>query len=135
MIFIDSNVLIDIFVGEGQWSDWSGAALAGADDTLVINRIILAEISPRFAALPILDGFLQTIGIVKLEMNDAAAFRAGRAHAAYRRAGGKRESILADFLIGAHALALDAKLLTRDRHRFATYFPELELIAPETDHG
>ena len=74
-------------------------------------------------------------GIVTLPLDERAAFRAGQAHAAYRRAGGERQAILADFLIAGHASVLDAALVTRDRQRFASYFPELRLIAPETHNG
>ena len=37
--------------------------------------------------------------------------------------------------LGAHAAALGAKPITRDKRCFRTYFPELALITPETDHG
>lgn len=61
-----------------------------------------------------------------------AAFLAGKAHYRYRRQGGERERTLPDFLIGAHALVQGHRLLTRDARRYRTYFPELDIIAPDT---
>ncbi|HXN39596.1 MAG TPA: type II toxin-antitoxin system VapC family toxin [Solirubrobacteraceae bacterium] len=63
---------------------------------------------------------------------DPAAFLAGHAHAAYRRAGGTRDAVLPDFLIGAHAAVTSRPLLTRDPRRVATYMPGVTLVAPET---
>ena len=48
----------------------------------------------------------------------------------YRRAGGARPSPLPDFYIGAHAEAAGLTLVTRDVARYATYFPNVALIAP-----
>ena len=133
MIFIDSNVLIDILAPDSPWATWAEEAIGAADsDDLVINHIVLAEISPRFETVDTMLGFLRSSGISILELGDATAFHAGKAHARYRAAGGERQAILADFLIGAHAQTLEATLVTRDRQRFTTYFPELTLITPET---
>ena len=60
-----------------------------------------------------------------------AAFLAGKAYLAYRRRGGERRSPLPDFYIGAHAAIRGYRLLSRDRGRYATYFPKLQIIAPD----
>jgi predicted nucleic acid-binding protein len=59
-----------------------------------------------------------------------AAFLAGKAFLAYRRQGGTKQSLLPDFLIGAHAAVAGYSLLTRDTARYRTYYPRLRLIAP-----
>lgn len=59
-----------------------------------------------------------------------AGFLAGKCFVNYRRAGGARRSPLPDFYIGAGATIRGYTLLTRDKRRYKTYFPNLELIAP-----
>lgn len=103
----------------------------GEEGSLWINHVVLAELhaSARGPGRTWFD--LAVLGIGTVALDDAAAVRAGKAHGAYRANGGPRRSILADLLIGAHAAELGYALLTRDRRRFATYFPELTIIAPE----
>jgi predicted nucleic acid-binding protein len=89
-----------------------------------------AEISPRFSRVEDLRSALPSMAILE-EIPVAAAFLAGHAQAEYRRAGGEREAVLPDFLIGAHAAVTRRPLLTRDPRRIATYIPGAALIAPE----
>lgn len=133
MILIDSNVLIDLIEPDGAWRDWSEEAILAAEDPFVVNAVVIAEIARQFRSFDDELSFLDRLGAKRLPITDDAAFHAGKAHAAYRASGGKRGGILADFLIGGHAMALNATLLTRDKSRFATYFPDLILITPETD--
>ncbi|HCF57559.1 MAG TPA: VapC toxin family PIN domain ribonuclease [Myxococcales bacterium] len=48
----------------------------------------------------------------------------------YRRRGGKRTRVVADFRIGAHALLRADRLLTRDRGFHRSYFSTLRLLEP-----
>lgn len=131
-VLVDSSVLLDIVHGDPVWGSWSGTALAAASNeaVLVINPVIYAEVSVRFARQQDLDHVLPSALLRREPLPWEAAFAAGKAFVDYRRRGGARASILADFLIGAHALAAGYRLLTRDTKRFKASFPSLELIAP-----
>ena len=130
---VDSNVLIDVIEGTLAWSDWSRAALevAGSEGPMVINQVIYAEVSVRYADTDELDLDLPLDYFSREQIPWPAAFLAGKAFVDYRRRGGQRQSPLPDFFIGAHAAVAGLRLLTRDPTRYRTYFPTVELIAPE----
>ena len=94
-----------------------------------MNAVVLAEIAPRFERIETLRSSLPSMAVIE-EIPVAAAFLAGHAHAGYRRAGGSREAVLPDFLIGAHAGYRADRLLTRDRGFYRSHFPGLEIIDP-----
>jgi predicted nucleic acid-binding protein len=129
--FVDSSVLLDIFTEDPRWLAWSGEQLTNAAQrgALVLNAIVLAEIAPRFPRVEELRAALPSMAIVE-GVPLGASFLAGHAHAAYRRAGGARDAVLPDFLIGAHAAVTNRPLLTRDPRRIATYIPGATLISP-----
>jgi len=79
-----------------------------------------------------LQALLKELDIAYEEIPQMAAYRAGRAHYAYRRSGGPRQRTLPDFLVGAHAAEGGYRILTRDALRYRTYFPEISIIAPDT---
>lgn len=130
--FIDSSVLLDIFTEDPVWLAWSEAQLIAAmcRGALVVNAVVLAEIAPRFSRVETLRESLPLTAIVEA-IPLTASYLAGHAHADYRRAGGRRQAILPDFLIGAHAAVTGRPLLTRDPQRIATHIPGAALIAPE----
>lgn len=135
MIFVDTNILIDIASGNPAWAGWSALALANAHrrGRCVINAAVYAEFAIGFASRNACDSEIERFDLDYLDIARPAAFLAAQAFKSYQRAGGTRTSVLADFLIGAHALTLEIPLLTRDVRRYRTYFPELHLISPEQD--
>jgi predicted nucleic acid-binding protein len=132
MIFVDTNVLLDLVTDDPVWADWSQQQLnaAALRDRLAINAIVYAEFSSRFKQIEDVDAMLTSAEIVVAEMPRSALFLAGQVFKTYRRRGGPRTSVLPDFFIGAHAAVLGAPLMTRDAGRYRTYFPTVELIAP-----
>lgn len=130
---VDSNVLIDILSRDSTWADWSSEALgqAGFEGALVINPVIYAEVSHRYSRKELLDRELPEDTFIRENIPWSAAFLAGKAYVKYRSLGGQRRSPLPDFFIGAHAAVAGLRLLTRDVSRYRTYFPTVELIAPE----
>ena len=129
---VDSCVLIDVLADDPQWADWSLDQLeaCAARAPLVINPLILAEISPRFARASDLEAALASLPLVREALPWDAAFLAGQAFKVYRQAQGGKTSPMPDFYIGAHALVAQMQLLTRDAARYRNYFPSLLLIAP-----
>lgn len=135
MTLIDTNVLIDLATNDAAWADWSQQQLEMALDRgpLLINEIVYAELSVGFERIEKLDAFLSDIAVKLTYLPTPALFLAGKAFRQYRSAGGIRSSILADFFIGAHAAASRVPLLTRDARKYRQYFPDVVLIAPNTD--
>jgi hypothetical protein len=131
-VLVDSNVLLDLLIEDEAWLPWSAATVAdvGNRATLVVNPIIFAEISVHVATVEALDEAFPEHLFRREHLPWDAAFLAGKAFLAYRRAGGPRRSPLPDFFIGAHATVAGYRLLTRDGARYRSYFPRLELIAP-----
>ena len=108
MIFVDTNILIDIASADPQWMDWSIDALTHASrrGPLVINAIVYSEFSLGFASEAACDAEIERIGLRYLDLPKSAAFSAAIAFREYRKKGGARTSALPDFFIGAHASAL-----------------------------
>lgn len=134
MILVDTNVLIDVREEDAVWATWSFGALADARlaGDVVTSVITIGELASSGGSFDELRDLSRRVGARVLPLSAAAAYRAGRAQHAYRAAGGRREKLLADFLIGGEAEAIGAAVLTRDPRHYRSYFPELELITPES---
>lgn len=137
MTMVDTNIVLDLVTRDSQWLPWSRRALVEArlDSRLWASAVVVGELAMRTASHVECLTLLRSFGIEPQALDILAAYRAGEAQRAYRLAGGRREMLLADFLIGAHAEIANVPLLTRDPRRYRAYFPDLKLIAPETENG
>ena len=133
MILIDTNVLLDLVTDDPNWAAWSQAQLEAAAlrDDLAINAVVYAELSISFQRIEEVDAVLDTTGLRLEPIPRPALFLAGKAFRQYRQAAGTKTGVLPDFFIGAHAAVAKAPLLTRDAARYRTYFPTVEVVAPE----
>lgn len=149
---VDTNVVLDVLIPGAPHGDESERALAEAvrAGAVVISEPVYAELAVHFPNSENLDRFLADTGIGLKPSGTEALHRAGRAWSVYVRrrppltcpqCGATqdvrcercharvrpRQHVVADFLIGAHAVVHADRLLTRDRGYYATYFPDLKL--------
>ena len=131
-LIVDSNVILDVFLDDLNWADWSEKTLNqfSKTSTLYINPIIYTEVSIGFKRIEELENVMQQAGFQMLEIPKEALFLAGKAFLKYRRNKGTKTSPLPDFFIGAQAAVLNVDLITRDVSRYTTYFPTVNLITP-----
>lgn len=135
---LDSNVISALLRGEGTETAIRRVLNASRQQgELVICGAVHAELraGPGITS-HLLDRFLAATGIrVDWLLEEAIWRSAGAAFATYagrRRAsgGGTPRRVLADFLIGAHAAARRARLVTLDAAHYEAYFADLKVVVP-----
>jgi len=137
IILIDSCVVTDLANPGSDWFEWSASTLErlDRDNTFVINPIIYAECSVGFDRIEAVEALFGHLGFASQPLPKAALFLAGKAFLQYRKRQGQKSNVLPDFFIGAHAAVAGYRLISRDRGRFASYFPSVDVIAPEANNG
>jgi predicted nucleic acid-binding protein len=134
---IDTNILLDVLVPNEKFCEMSVKAMedSATSGALVICDLVYAELCIHFSSQRECDGFLEGNEIRVESLNRDAHFLASRVWRAYRKQGGQRTRILADFLIGAHAQTQATRLLSRDRGFYRKLFPSLDLLDPSAELG
>jgi predicted nucleic acid-binding protein len=133
---IDTNVLSALWSNEPLAANIARQLHeAKAHGALLITPVVYAELlahpkaSKRFA-----DDFLADTGItVDFAWGEPVWVDAGRRFARYadqrrRSRQGQPKRLLADFLIGSHALLQADRLMSLEPSRYRQYFPELKLV-------
>jgi predicted nucleic acid-binding protein len=128
---VDTSVLIALYKGEAGSEAW----LEVLQSQSKLGRLIVCEVVTAEVAALVHDdqetiAFFRDLGIDYEPSRTSTALLTGRIFHAYRRAGGPREHLIPDFLIGAHALLQADQLAAADRGYLRRYFPKLRVIAP-----
>ena len=155
-IVIDTNPLAYIYAGIHDLGKKYALLLGelSKNNTLLIPKIVYGELSLIFRNETELIGFLTDTGIVVGDMTPETYVVAAKRWETYNKrrvlichkCGAKlpklacekcgapikiRQHVLSDFLIGAYALETEGgAIVTHDAGYYATYFPELKIIAP-----
>ncbi len=154
---VDTNIILDVLIPGDPLSQSSKALLEKqfSKGKLIICEVVFAELAAQFPSEPELKTFLAETGMRLEYSNPKSLYIAGTRWAKYsRKIKEDRIScpqcgqnftvtcpqcnkpitrqlpVLADFLIGAHALATTDCLLTRDLGIYKTYFKDLKIVKP-----
>ena len=132
MIAVDSSVLVDLLTDDPVHAESSAAAvaLAMSHGEVVVCDAVVAEVQTLLDTRETAMDALNEYGIRYVATTEQAAVRAGHMQRRFRDRGGRRERVVADFLIGAHALMQCEALITRDQGFYRDYFKGLKIIVP-----
>ena len=130
---IDSSIIIDVLEPDPEHGPASREALRRClrEGSMVACDVVWAEVATAFghAQARAIEA-LREIGIAYSPMTEEAALRAAECWYRFRKRSGGKDRIVADFLIGGHALVQTDRLLTRDRGFYRDYFKSLKLVVP-----
>jgi hypothetical protein len=129
---VDTNVLLDVFGADERHGQLSAAAVrsCSAEGRLVACEVVWAELGSMFSGPDDAIAALSQLEVDFSAVEQETALEAGDVWREYRRRGGARTRLVADFLVGAHAARQADRLLTRDRGFYRSYFAGLEIVDP-----
>jgi len=129
---IDTNVLLDVFGADARFGEASARALRRclAEGAIVACEVVWVETAAAFSSAAAFEEAMKALGAGFSSVNERAVAAAARAWRGYRARGGKRERVVADFLVGAHAMEQCDRLLSRDRGFYRECFHGLKVMDP-----
>lgn len=132
---VDTNVLLDVFGADSAFGERSARALRRCIEQggVIACEVVWAETGASFPDRSKAEQALSRLRIDFSPLEASTSLIAGEAWRIYRRAGGTRGRVIADFLIGAHAGQRSDRLLTRDRGFYRRYFKDLPVLDPSSD--
>lgn len=129
---LDSSVILDVLTGDARFAEASEDLIrkARSQGKLVICECVLAEVRPALESDDALRQLLDDWELCFAPSSADSALLAGKLFARHLGRGGKAGRVVADFLIGAHAILHADRLLARDRGYLRNYFADLKVLDP-----
>jgi hypothetical protein len=152
---VDTNIILDVLIPGEPFGESSKELLDRhlSKGKLILCEVVFAELAARFTSEEEFALFLADTRINLVHSNEKSLYMAGSRWAEYARKSAKnrfscgkcgyafeatcpqckvvltkRLHVLADFLIGAHALVQADCILSRDLGVYKTYFSDLKVI-------
>ena len=152
---VDTNIILDVLIPGEPFGESSKELLDRhlAKGNLILCEVVFAELAARFPSEKQLNSFIDDTRMNLVYSNKKSLSLAGSRWADYARKSAKdrfscgkcghafeatcpkckavltkRLHVLADFLIGAHALVQADCILSRDLGVYKTYFDDLKVI-------
>jgi predicted nucleic acid-binding protein len=126
---VDTSVIHAILHDEPDGPVWLARLIkARSEGRLICCDVTYAEVAPSFESQDDLNKALANLGVEFDQIGKEAAFLAGQKFLAYRKRGGPRTQMVADFLIGAHAKIQADRLAAADTGYRRTYFSDLIVL-------
>jgi predicted nucleic acid-binding protein len=156
---VDTNIILDVLIPGEPFGASSKELLDRhlSKGKLILCEVVFAELAARFPAEEELASFLADTRMNLVYSNEKSLYMAGSKWAEYTRKSAKNQfscgkcghvfestcpqckanltkrlHVLADFLIGAHALVQADCILSRDLGMYRTYFSDLTVIDSRT---
>lgn len=129
---VDTSVLVDVFAADQMFGPRSRLTLEQClgEGRVMASDVVWAELAALFPSSASAQAAMGRLGVEFSALDAKSALAAGDAWRSYKRRGGRRDRVVADFLIGAHALTHGDRLLTRDRGFYRAYFSRLKVLDP-----
>jgi predicted nucleic acid-binding protein len=152
---VDTNIILDVLIPGEPFGESSKELLDRhlSKGNLILCEVVFAELAARFSSEEELASFLADTRMNLIYSDEKSLYMAGSRWAEYARKSAKNQfscgkcghafeatcpqckavltkrlHVLADFLIGAHALVQADCILSRDLGVYKTYFSDLKVI-------